>query len=136
MSDKENKDDVTESSNETNTEQVIEAETVNSEKTASENDTKTNKFNNDVLTRILVTLLFALIGWVSLWVFAVVVLVQFGFLLITGHANKNLKAFGGEMGQYLSDIIKYVGFQTEQKPFPFQGWHYDDKNTKNGEPAK
>ena len=81
MSDKENQDDVTESSTETNTEQVIEAAaaTVPPDKTASESDTKTNKFNNDVLTRILVTLLFALIGWVSLWVFAVVVLVQFGF---------------------------------------------------------
>jgi hypothetical protein len=92
------------------------------------------KINNDVLTRILVTVLFALIGWVSLWVFGVVVLVQFGFLLITGNLNKNLKAFNGELGSYLSDIISYVAFQTEEKPFPFKSWHYDDdKENGNGE---
>ena len=85
---------------------------------------------------ILVTLIFVLVGWVSLWVFGVVVLVQFGFLLITGDLNKNLKAFNGELGEYLSDIIAYVGFQKEEKPFPFQGWHYDDEEkSENTEPA-
>lgn len=139
MSEQDKNDEVVEPTTETkNTaEKVIEAEAeeINSNKEAT--DKKETKFNNDVLTRILVTLLFALIGWVSLWVFGLVILVQFGFLLITGHANKNLKAFCGELGQYLSDIIKYVGFQTDEKPFPFQGWHYDDeKNAENGEPAK
>jgi len=120
--------------------QVIEAEVV--EQSTNENTTeettekKSYKISNEVLTRILVTVLFALIGWVSLWVFGVVVLVQFGFLLITGNLNKNLKAFNGELGDYLSDIINYVAFQHDEKPFPFKGWHYDDdKKTENGEPA-
>ncbi len=93
--------------------------------------------NSDMLVRILLALIFALIGWVSLWVFGVVVLVQFGFLLITGSLNKNLKAFNGELGEYLSDIIAFVGFQKDEKPFPFQAWHYDDdKKPENGEPAQ
>ncbi len=119
-----------------NKETVIEAEAVEStaETTAEK---KEPKISNEVLTRIFVTLLFALIGWLSLWVFGVVVLVQFGFLLITGSLNKNLKAFNGELGNYLSDIISYVGFQTDEKPFPFQSWHYDDdKPAENGAPAK
>lgn len=116
-------------------EQIIEGEV---EETTSDQTEQTtaqkSKINNDVLTRILVTVLFALIGWVSLWVFGVVVLVQFGFLLITGNLNKNLKAFNGELGSYLSDIISYVAFQTEDKPFPFKSWHYDDdKENGNGE---
>ena len=126
--------------NETEKDTVIEAEAVevNQQKTAdSADDKKSFHINSDVLTRILVTLLFALIGWLSLWVFGFVVLVQFGFLLITGDLNKNLKAFNGELGEYLSDIIAYVGFQKDEKPFPFQGWHYDDdKNAENTEPAK
>ncbi len=125
---------------ETGKDTVIEAEVVevNQQKTTESGENKKpSHFNNDVLTRILVTLLFALIGWLSLWVFGVVVLVQFGFLLITGNLNKNLKAFNGELGDYLSDIIAYVGFQKDEKPFPFQGWHYDDdKNAENGEPAQ
>lgn len=120
---------------------VIEAEAVevNHQKTQADETGTTNhsKVSNEVLTRILVTLLFALIGWVSLWVFGVVVLVQFGFLLITGELNKNLKAFNGELGNFLSDIINYVSFQHDEKPFPFQGWHYDDdKKTKNAKTAR
>ncbi len=135
MSDKEKNEGVEDPKNET----VIEAEAVevNEPEAATEQTVKKeSKLNNDVLTRILVTLLFALIGWLSLWVFGFVVLVQFGFLLITGTLNKNLKAFNGELGNYLSDIISYVSFQKEEKPFPFHGWHYDDdKKSENGEPA-
>lgn len=126
MSDKQNKDpiiegEVTESSTESKNEETV--------------SKKPSTINSDVLTRILVTLLFALIGWISLWVFGVVVLVQFGFLLITGSLNKNLKAFNGELGDYLSDIISYVAFQKEEKPFPFQSWHYDDDKASKSEEA-
>ena len=128
MSDKENKD------------VIIEGETVENNNEAKPEETvakKESTINSEVLTRIFVTLLFALIGWISLWVFGAVVLVQFGFFLITGELNKNLKAFNGELGDYLADIIGYVSFQKEEKPFPFQSWHYDDdKASKNGEPAK
>ena len=128
MSDKENKD------------VIIEGETVENNNEAKPEETvakKESTINSEVLTRIFVTLLFALIGWISLWVFGIVVLVQFGFLLITGTLNKNLKAFNGELGDYLSDIISYVAFQKDEKPFPFKGWHYDDDNsTENGEPVK
>jgi len=126
--------------NKENKEFIIEGEAIETttdqaaEKTASK---KESTINSEVLTRILLTLLFALIGWVSLWVFGAVVLVQFGFLLITGELNKNLKAFNGELGDYLADIINYVSFQKEEKPFPFQSWHYDDdKESKNGEPVQ
>ena len=103
----------------------------------SEAAQSSSHINSDLLVRILLALVFALIGWVSLWVFGVVVLVQFGFLLITGNLNKNLKAFNGELGEYLSDIIAFVGFQNDEKPFPFQAWHYDDdKKPENGEPVQ
>ena len=131
------------SEQENNKDKVIEgevtestAETQSASKTQETVAKKESTINSEVLTRILVTVLFALIGWVSLWVFGVVVLVQFGFLLITGNLNKNLKAFNGELGDYLADILKYVSFQREEKPFPFQSWHYDDDNKETGAPAK
>jgi hypothetical protein len=129
------------SEKESNKDTVIEGEVSESTESASTetktDDTTVNKkeshINSEVLTRILITVLFALIGWLSLWVFGVVVLVQFGFLLITGSLNKNLKAFNAELGDYLSDIIKYVSFQKDQKPFPFQSWCYDDDQNKDKE---
>jgi len=128
MSEQDKKDGTEDPKKET----VIEAEAVEVEAKEDHTAKKESHINADLLTRIFVTLLFALIGWLALWVFGFVVLVQFGFLLITGNLNKKLKAFNGELGNYLSDIIKYVAFQTDEKPFPFQGWHYDDKKPDSG----
>ncbi len=94
MSKKDKNDPQEQAVNESEKDTVIEAEVVDDathQKTAESTTAKKSfHFNSDVLTRILVTLLFALIGWLSLWVFGVVVLVQFGFLLITGNLNINI----------------------------------------------
>jgi hypothetical protein len=88
--------------------------------------------NTEIFSRVFFTLLFALIGWLSLHVFAVVVIIQFGFLLITGQVNTNLKGFNKEVGLFLFDLIKYLSFQSNVKPFPFRDWPYDEKaNNKN-----
>lgn len=113
------------------------SETINQTKESTESKSeKKPAISNEVITRIFVTLLFALIGWLSLWVFGVVVLVQFGFLLITGQLNSNLKAFNGELGEFLADIIKYVSFHTDDKPFPFQSWSYGDTTESTESEAK
>ncbi len=86
--------------------------------------------NPEIFSRIFYTVLFAFIGWMSLWVFAFVVLIQFGFLLITGQVNKNLKGFNQEVGLFIYDMIKYLSFQTNQKPFPFRDWPYGEETEK------
>jgi len=102
--------------------------------TENKNDVFKN-FNSDVIGRILLIFLFCFIGWLALWVFGVVVLVQFGFLLITGELNTNLKAFNAEVGGFLTDIIKYVSFQTDEKPFPFRSWSYNKEDQKTKQPV-
>ncbi len=86
--------------------------------------------NPEIFSRIFYSVLFAFIGWMSLWVFAFVVLIQFGFLLITGQVNKNLKGFNQEVGLFIYDMIKYLSFQTNQKPFPFRDWPYGEETEK------
>jgi hypothetical protein len=87
---------------------------------------------NEIFSRVFYTILFAIIGWLSLYVFALVVIIQFGFLLITGQVNTNLKGFNKEVGLFLFDLIKYLSFQSNEKPFPFRDWPYDEKaNNKN-----
>lgn len=105
----------------------VEAETNNSETEAKSNTENYCEKNSETFSRIFFTILFGIIGWVTVWVFACVILVQFGFLLITGKVNKNLKAFNKEIGLYLTDMIKYLSFQTNEKPFPFRDWPYDDQ---------
>lgn len=89
---------------------------------------ESTKDNTETFSRIFYTILLTLIGWVTLWVFAFVVIIQFGFLLITGKVNSNLKGFNKEVGLYLFDIIKYLSFQSNVKPFPFRDWPYDESS--------
>ncbi len=109
----------------------IEVEETSVETNQEEKVTETKKDRNpEIFSRIFYTILFAFIGWMSLWVFTFVVLIQFGFLLITGQVNKNLKGFNQEVGLFLYDMIKYLSFQTDEKPFPFRDWPYGEETEK------
>jgi hypothetical protein len=114
----------------------IEVEETSVETTQEKKATETTKDKNpEIFSRIFYTILFAFIGWMSLWVFTFVVLIQFGFLLITGQVNRNLKGFNQEVGLFLYDMIKYLSFQTNEKPFPFRDWPYGEEteNQNNNE---
>ncbi len=109
----------------------VEVEETAVETSQEEKATESKKDKNpEIFSRIFYTVLFAFIGWMSLWVFAFVVLIQFGFLLITGQVNKNLKGFNQEVGLFIYDMIKYLSFQTNQKPFPFRDWPYGEETEK------
>jgi hypothetical protein len=114
---------------------AIEAEVVDnkeSEEKCSEDKAQTRRpccdVKPEIFSRIFYTILFCFIGWMALWVFAFVVMIQFGFLLITGQVNVNLKGFNKEVGSFLTDLIQYLSFQTDEKPFPFRDWPYGDEN--------
>lgn len=107
---------------------TIESEVVEAEETVK--DSKSDK-NSETFSRVFYTVLFGIIGWITVWVFCCVVLIQFGFLLITGKVNNNLKEFNKEIGLYLFDMIKYLSFQTNEKPFPFRDWPYDETEKKS-----
>jgi hypothetical protein len=112
---------------ETNT---IESEVVEpTQATATTKETRCDK-NSETFSRVFYTILFGVIGWITVWVFCCVVLIQFGFLLITGKVNNNLKEFNKEIGLFLFDMIKYLSFQTNEKPFPFRDWPYDESEKK------
>ncbi len=57
-----------------------------------------------------------------MWLFAVVTVVQWGFLLFTGQVNQNLKGFASEVVQYLVQVLRYLAFASDEKPFPFSPW--------------
>ena len=113
----------------------VEAEVVESidKETPEKTQSKKSEQNSETFSRIFYTVLFCFIGWITLWVFTFVVLIQFGFLLITGQVNKNLKGFNKEIGLFLFDMIKYLSFQSDVKPFPFRDWPYDEDTKKNSE---
>ncbi len=72
--------------------------------------------------RILYMLLFAVIFNVATAVLWVVVLVQALFSLLTGSSNANVKQLGSGLTQFILQIMQYLTYQSEEKPFPFQAW--------------
>ena len=51
-----------------------------------------------------------------------VVAFQFLSSLFTGQPNDRLTRFGRNLARYLQQIIVYMTFATEEKPFPFTPW--------------
>ena len=56
---------------------------------------------------------------VSRIVVGTVVVLQFLWVLFTGQANERLKVFGKSLASYTNQIILYLSFNTEERPFPF-----------------
>ena len=69
--------------------------------------------------RLLTMILFGVIFWLCQFILGVSALIQFGFVLITGHPSAPLKNFGSRLGTFLGDITRYLTFVTDTRPFPF-----------------
>jgi hypothetical protein len=52
-------------------------------------------------------------------VVAVVVVLQFLHVLFTGETNPRLKDLGLSLARYVYQIVEYLTFNTEVRPFPF-----------------
>jgi hypothetical protein len=68
-------------------------------------------------------LVFMIIMWllfeVTRFVTAVAVILQFLHVLFTGEANPRLKQFGQSLATYTHEMVSYLTFNTEVRPFPF-----------------
>ena len=65
---------------------------------------------------------YVLLCWVARVVLAAVVLFQFGTMLLTGRVNERLLAFGQSLSMYNYQIIRYLTYNSEEKPFPLNPW--------------
>ncbi|MDQ6993852.1 MAG: DUF4389 domain-containing protein [Mariprofundus sp.] len=83
---------------------------------------KKNLTNCSVWMRLVFMILFAIIGVACRFVLLTVVLVQFCWLLINGSTNQRLLAFGSQMATFVYQILNYLTFNSEQRPFPFSDW--------------
>jgi hypothetical protein len=49
----------------------------------------------------------------------VLMLAQALFAVINGKENENLRYFGSALTRYVSQILEFITYNTERKPFPF-----------------
>jgi len=55
-------------------------------------------------------------------VISAIVLFQFGTMLLVGTPNQRLLDFGYSVAIYTFQIIAYLTYNTDKKPFPFSDW--------------
>lgn len=100
-------------------------------------DIKENAKNVDVWTRGLFILVFGVIFYFLIALIWLVVIFQFIMKLITTELNEQLLDFSDSLNKYVSQILLYITFKSEERPFPFSPWPgADDKKTSKKKTAK
>jgi len=85
--------------------------------------------------RLIYMLLFAFIFWIAIPVLAVVVILQFLNVLVTGKGNQNLVQFGSQLGKYFQQVIYFLCYRDEDHPFPFGDWPDGNSNPAKSSPS-
>lgn len=83
---------------------------------------KENIKAQDTWLRLLFIIIYGAILWLSAIVLAFVVVFQFLSVLFTRETQRNLLEFGGSLAEYVRQIVAYLTFNSEYKPFPFGDW--------------
>ena len=77
--------------------------------------------------RLLFMCIYGLFVCLAGMVGTVIVVLGFLWVLFTGEVNRELREIGQSIASYMYEIIRYLTFNTEDKPFPFGGrWPSSD----------
>ena len=71
--------------------------------------------------RLLFMCVFGLLISLAGMVGTVIVVLGFLWVLFTGEVNPELRQIGQRLASYIYEIVRYLTFNSEQKPFPFGG---------------
>ncbi len=92
-------------------------------------DVKENIKARETWLRGLHIVIFAVIYSIAEIVVAAVVLFQFLSTLFTGRKNDRLLEFGDNLSNFIYQILEYLTFNTDHKPFPFDEWPGSQKKS-------
>ncbi len=85
-------------------------------------DLKTNVTRGATWLRGLFMLLFAVFFNFAEIILGVIVVFQFLNVLVTAKPMPRLVGFGESLGRYIYQIVRYLTFDTDDRPFPFADW--------------
>jgi Domain of unknown function (DUF4389) len=84
--------------------------------------------------RLLFMLFFAVVLCVSGYLISLLVLLQFIFALVTGQNNEKLRQLGSSFSMFIFQILQFITYNSEEKPFPFADW--PDTGVKSNDASK
>lgn len=86
---------------------------------AEESPLAKNLKSKSIWMRLVFMLVIGFLYSVSRIVVGAVIIVQFLWVLFTSETNAKLQAFGKSLATYTNEIILYLTFNTEDRPYPF-----------------
>ena len=84
--------------------------------------------------RIGFMLALAIALYVASVILTLLTLAQAVFSLLTGSDNVNLRALGRDLATYVKQILDFLTYNSENKPFPFSDYPNGDAPPENEEP--
>lgn len=82
-------------------------------------DIENNLKSKRTWVRFLYMLVFLLVANLVAILGLAVVGLNFLIVLITGQPNERLKGAGGTIASYMAEIVRFLSYNSDTKPFPF-----------------
>lgn len=92
------------------------------EKTSPPNETMQQLREPSKWVRILYMILFLIAYAITEIILTAIVIVQVIMNLLTGNINERLRHFSNELSLYVYDTLRFLTYNTEDKPFPLSDW--------------
>ena len=83
---------------------------------------ETNERGKPGLVRALYTILFLIIIRLISMVLFVIAITQYIYSWLTGEPNEKILYFTEGLAEYSKQLVSYVGFNTDEKPWPVGDW--------------
>ena len=78
--------------------------------------------DRNVWMRVLFMLLYAAVYYVAVIVLSAVIIAQFLFVVVTARKNERLLGLGAQLSAFIYQIITYLTYNTDERPYPFRDW--------------
>lgn len=86
------------------------------------NSIRENVTRGDIWLRLIIMIVLGVAFNVAELVILAVSVFQFLVSLFTGEPNDHLTRFGRNLSRYIQQIIAYLSFASDDRPFPFSSW--------------
>lgn len=83
---------------------------------------ETNQRERPGLARALYTILYLIIVRLISMVLFVIAITQYIYSWLTGEPNDKILYFSEGLAEYSKQLVSYVGFNTDEKPWPVGEW--------------
>ncbi len=75
--------------------------------------------NSDSWIRLLLTVVYFIIFWLSLWLLGLAVVINLGALIFTGSRNEGITGFTRQLIEYQRQMALFASQASHRRPFPF-----------------